>query len=154
MATIIVDSNSYVTVAEATAYFDDRFGFDKWNDVTDKEKVLISATQLLDSLCKWEGLLVDPAQLLAFPRLPVGNPTPKAIKDAQCEIAYKIIDTGSTSTDGGDGLKSLKAGSVQLDFKASTPDNPLINDLVRSLIAPYSFGCKSGDTRVISVFRM
>lgn len=136
---IDVGTNSYVTVEEADAYFSDRYGYDKWASETNKEGALISATQQLDNLCVWSGFKVDSEQDLAFPRNPDANPVPRAVKDAQCEITYAIVDTESTSTSADDALAELKAGSVTLKFDAdsSTQSNPLISGLTIKLLAPY-----------------
>ena len=141
--TLEVGTNSYVTVAEADAYFADLYDRDKWASEANKEGALISATQQLDLLCDWYGWKSDADQVLEFPRVPDADPVPQAVKDAQCEIAYAIIDAGSVSTEGGDPLAELKAGSVTLKFDPKATSNPIINDLTIKLLAPYgrcSFG--------------
>ena len=145
---ITVGTNSYLTEEDATLYFADKFGYDKWSGEANKPGALISATQQLDLLCNWHGLKSDSDQNLEFPRSYVtlevdSDPVPQAVKDAQCEIAYSIVDTASVSTDIDDSLTELKAGSVNMKFKATAARNPLINDLVVKLLAPYgscSFG--------------
>jgi hypothetical protein len=61
--------NSYVTVAEADAYLNERLGSEKWvaSDVSTKEAALITATHILDSF-NWIGESVSSEQFLAFPR--------------------------------------------------------------------------------------
>lgn len=149
--TLAVGTNSYVTVAEADAYFTDRFGYDKWASETAQEAALVSAAQQLDLLCIWYGYLVDDEQLLAFPRNPDADPVPQDVKDAQCEIAYAIVDTGSTSTSADDALSELKAGSVTLKFDANsaTEDNPLINSLTIKLLSPYGLCYGAGKVPMV-----
>jgi len=138
MATIVVGTNSYVTAAECTTYAADRYGYGAWATETNKEEALISATQQLDVLCDWYGTKSDTDQTLEFPRNSVdADPVPQAVKDAQCEIAFAIVTTGAVVTVADDALTELKAGSVTMKFKATSPNNPLINDLVTKLMTPY-----------------
>jgi len=150
--TITVGENSYVTIQEADDYFADKYGYDKWSTEPNKEGALISAAQQLDIRCTWFDSPVAADQAMAFPRTPGANPTPQNIKDAQCEIAYRIVDTGSTQTNSGDPLTELKAGSVTLKFKASSSSNPLINDLTSNLLSPYGL-CSGGSTKLIPIER-
>ena len=150
---LVVDENTYVTEAEATAYFAARYGFSEWVAETNKEGALISAAQQLDIGCQWFGYPVDDDQLLAFPRLPDADPTPQAVKDAQCEIAYKIVETGETTTDGGDALTKLKAGSVELEFKATSTGNPLVNSLTTSLLSQFGLCMGGGGTKLVPMER-
>lgn len=151
--TITTDVDTYATLAEANAYFESLYGFPKWAPLTDpvKEQVLRSAFQQENNLCAWYGNPVDEEQAGAFPRTPDANPTPQAAKDAQCEIAYAIVDTGSVSTDPDDPLTELKAGSVTMKFKTGVSGNPLINDLVVDLLRPYGLCSGNGSTKLIPI---
>ncbi len=149
---VIVGTNSYITVAEADAYFAERYGYDKWDLEPDKEGALISATQNLDMMCTWLGTKCDDSQALAFPRTPDCPEVPQDIMDAQCEVAYNIVNQGSVSQDAGDPLTELKAGSVTLKFEASSPNNPLRSGLVDNLISGYGL-CGGGSTRIIPMER-
>jgi hypothetical protein len=151
--TAVIGTNSYVNVIEATAYFADKYGYTLWAGESDKDGALVSACQQLDNMCDWYGSKVSDSQALAFPRTPDANPIPQVIKDAQCEIAYNIVSTGSVSTDGGDPLTELKAGSVQLKFDAKSTGNPLVNDLISRLLAPYGLCAGGGGTTLISIKR-
>lgn len=157
--TIVINENSYVDIAEADAYFLDRYGYDLWAPQTDpqKESALISAAQYLDSLCAWHGTPVDSAQLMAFPRNPDANPTPQSIKNAQCEIAYGMVSSGSAN-DGGsteDVLTKLKAGDVELEFKGDVnPTSSLTTDYTKSLLRPYGSCTFGGSTsRQVDIWR-
>jgi len=139
--TITVGTDTYVTVLEADAYFSVRYGYESWAllDEPTKEKALVSAFSQMNAMCKWYTEYEDPY--------------PQGIKDAQCEIAFAITTTGSTSTEGGDDLEELKAGSVTLKFKATSTDNPLVNDLTSSLLAEYGMCSGTGGTRQIPIGR-
>ena len=153
--TATVGTNSYVNESEADTYFADKFGYDNWGTATsaNKNASLVSATQQLDLLCSWYGYKTDTDQLLAFPRLPDADPVPQAVKDAQCEIAYGIITSGSTSIEGGDPLTELKAGSVTLKFDAGSTPNPIINDLATKLLSQYGLCSGTGSTKIVQMVR-
>jgi len=138
---IIVGTDTYVTVLEADAYFAARYGYDSWAllDEATKEQALVSAFSQMNAMCAWYFDMFDPY--------------PQNIKDAQCEIAFAITVTGSTSTDGGDPLTELKAGSVTLKFDAGSSGNPLVNDLTSSLLADYGMCSGSGSTKLVPMER-
>jgi len=130
--------NTYVTVQEADDYFLARYGYESWAllDELVKEQALVSAFSQMNAMCKWYTVPTDPY--------------PQGMKDAQCEIAYAITVTGSTSTDAGDPLSELKAGSVTLKFEAGSGSNPLVNDITSQLLAEYGMcSASSGGTSII-----
>ncbi len=150
---IIVGTNSYVTEAEATAYFADRVGYTSWTAYVNKVQALISATQVLDLYCEWYGWPISEDQLLAFPRGPLWEDVPVAVKNSQCEIAYLISVTGSVDLVPDDALEMLKAGSVQLEFRATAPQNPIVNKLVDKMLKPYGMCSGSGSAQMIPMER-
>lgn len=152
--TATIGVNSYVDVAEADAYFSATFDNPGWSAITDKDGALVSARQQLDNMCQWFGYPSVDGQALAFPRLPDADPVPQVVKDAQCEIALQIGTQGSTSTDSGDPLEELKAGSVTLKFKTSGgSSNPLQTDLITSLLKQYGLCQGGGSTRLVPIMR-
>lgn len=153
--TAIVGTNSYVDVAEAGAYFADTYDADKWEAETNKDGALVSAAQQLDLMCEWFGYPSADDQTLAFPRLPDADPVPQAIKDAQCQIALNISQTKSTSTDSGDPLSEMKAGSVTMKWEVSAgaSSNPLTNDQIQGLLKPYGFCQGGGSTTLTPILR-
>lgn len=157
--TLVKGENSYVDVADADAYFLNRYGYDQWAGQTNeqKEAALISAADYLDSLCNWYGSPVDPAQPMAFPRTPDADPTPAGIKTAQMEIAYGMVLSGSASDTGSteDVLTKLKAGDVELEFKGDVnPTSSLTSDYTKSLLRPYGTCHFSGaKSRIVDVWR-
>ena len=67
-------ANSYVSVADADAYFANLLSFDQWDGLGDedtKARALITATAALDQLTFW-GDAVTTTQALRFPRRYVG----------------------------------------------------------------------------------
>lgn len=79
-------SNSYVTLAEANQYFDDRPGSTTWTSATDDQKsqALLYATKMIDKLNAFQGEKSVVGQALAFPRqyLPDPDPDVKFTADA------------------------------------------------------------------------
>ena len=96
---LIVDTNSYVDISYADAYFEDKFGA-TWSSIltTDKSKLLVTATRILDNFFSWIGEKYDEDQALEFPRYeddPDDSIVPTKIKQAQCELAQYIYDNGT-----------------------------------------------------------
>lgn len=80
MAKLIVGTNSWVTVAEADAYMDSRFGsWEFWDDDINKEAALITAYKKITQ----SGFFAD------LPTVANDN-----MKDAQCEMALYLIMEG------------------------------------------------------------
>jgi len=155
----------YNTVEEATGYFSERYGFDLWAEqsVPVQTSALVSANQILDLLAEWYGTKVDIDQDNEFPRSGLtftvkvdDNGIPLDIKYCECEIAFKIVETGSTSTLADDSLEELKAGPASLKFKAMVKSNPLVNGIVKKLLTKYGlceFNLQQGTTKSIPVLR-
>ena len=134
---ITVGEDTYVTVAEADTYFTTRYGYDLWDALTEpnKESALVSAAAQLDVMCLWYGSPSEDDQDMAFPRTPDADPTPQAIKDAQCEMAYSIVAAGSADVNAADPVTRLKAGDVELEFKvAGGQTSTLVNDYTKNLL--------------------
>ena len=96
--------NSYVTVSEANAYFENRLNSSLWDDADDgtKSQSLVTATSILDSF-DWQGIIADETQKLAFPRIgtyfdnkigyeiQIGSGIPERISIATFELAYHLL---------------------------------------------------------------
>ncbi|ADD94409.1 hypothetical protein [uncultured phage MedDCM-OCT-S05-C353] len=121
-------ANSFVTLAEADAYFETVPSSTNWDDKTDdqKNRALISATRWIDTL-NFYGERCDNGQALSWPRNDyhvdrvelVCTSIPNDIKYATYELANALAnDTDSiTGTTGDTGLyKSVKLGR----WKSST----------------------------------
>ena len=87
--TLELYKNTFVTLEEAEAYFDERFGSDKWveSDNLAKEKLLITASKKISAL-DFVGSPLEVGQKMAFPR---NFELPQDIKDAVCEEAYILL---------------------------------------------------------------
>jgi hypothetical protein len=126
-------SNSYITLAEADQFVDDRpAASSTWASATDAEKTqaILWATKLMDRLIDWEGQVVDGVQSLDWPRNGLIYPSgyavesdiiPVEIKDATAEFARQLLDedrSGDSAVET-QGLTSLRVGPIALTFKDS-----------------------------------
>ncbi len=76
--TLIVGENSYLTLEQSNAYINTHFPSDHpqiitWQALTteEQESHLLNATQAIESI-RWAGQIMDPTQMLAFPRQRAG----------------------------------------------------------------------------------
>ena len=66
---LVLNTNSYVTIADADAYFETRIDSASWTSAPDstREEALVTATQIIDNN-PWIGSAVSSSQALAWPR--------------------------------------------------------------------------------------
>jgi len=125
---LVKGTNSYVTVAEADAYFLGRIAATLWESALtqNKEKALITATRLLDEM-SWTGVAVSDAQTLAFPRDGVyfdalygceivlsSSYIPDRIINATYELALHLLQNEDVLEDTGD-VRSMSIGNISLN---------------------------------------
>jgi hypothetical protein len=112
------NANSYVSLAEASNYFEARLNGESWFAESEirQPQALLEAAQRLDQV-NWLGAKVDTVQALAWPRIGVAkrdgadfytytwagswpasygeqyrtDEIPKVVKDAQCELAFAYL---------------------------------------------------------------
>lgn len=130
--TIALYKNSFVTMDEAQAYFDERFDSQIWLEISneDKEKLLITATKKINTF-DFCGDKEDKSQDLEFPR---DFGTPQDIKDAVCEEALQIAknekDPHAKNKEQGIASISLGAGSVSYNAEAKSEESKLLTSAV------------------------
>jgi hypothetical protein len=151
-------SNSYVTLAQADQYHDNRVASSTtWGDSSENNKIraILWATELLESLYDWNGAVTITTQKLAWPRSGLWNRNgyaldedtlPEPIRDATAEFARQLLvsrraDDNPTEAES---LTNLKAGSISLTF--DDPYNKIIPDVVYHLI-PEMWGTPRGRLR-------
>lgn len=152
-------ANSFVTVADADAYFAGRPFSTGWRDEdTDNKAVFLKAACELMQDFQWLGSRVNPAptQALAWPRVNCPNPDqvpndwgrnyafnsdviPQRVKDAQCEIAEAIRAGGADGPLMGGapmgGFTSLKLGDLTIAATSTaTVTSPLQLKRVQQLL--------------------
>jgi hypothetical protein len=141
--------NSYVTVAEANTYLDNKLDVAAWTSAADLEKAqaLCTATSMLDGL-NWIGVAVSDSQALSFPRS--GNyfdpriglevvldevAAPQRIIDATIEQAYHLLNNDGLNDDTGS-VRDLSIGSINLsNVRAASKFSPIVERLIKPLRA-------------------
>ena len=134
-------ANSYVTLAEADAYFETVPDSSTWTDKTDdqKNRALISATRWIDAL-SFYGDRCTETQALKWPREDykvdgiklVCTLIPQQVKVATYELARAFAnDTDSiTGTNGTSGLyDEVELGELKVKYKDSSTTPGLINNI-------------------------
>ena len=132
--TLIVGTNTYVTRADASTYFEGRLGASAWDDAdaTDQDKALVQATRAVQSLT-FKGRKADTTQALAFPRcyprddryytrssehqfedppyprMICDETVPQVVIDAVCEEALQLLTDSSA---GGNERLAMQAQGV------------------------------------------
>lgn len=125
-------ANAYISRAEADQYHEDRPAVGTtWSSATtdNKDKAILWATRLLDDSFCWYGTVHVDTQRLLWPRAGLlkkntwgaldHETIPEEIKFATAEFARQLLvaDRAGDSDVETQGIKSLKAGSVALEFR-------------------------------------
>jgi len=149
---LVLNTNSYVEIADADTYFETRIDNANWFDASDdiKEQALVTATQIVDDHA-WIGSAVSSSQALAWPRknaryhnarmgfyvTPGETEIPTMVKTAVYEQALHLVNnedllTGSTQT-----FESISVGSISIsDSNGDVTRTPMKNSLVLKAIKP------------------
>jgi hypothetical protein len=133
------DSNTYIGLADADAYFEGRLHAEAWTAADDptKSAALVHAARMLDQYISWLGEKSNTDQAMEWPRWGVyldgsvyymtpnqpaawvyaidSDTIPRVLKDAQCELALVLIGQDTQSLPDTAGLSSISvAGAVDL----------------------------------------
>ncbi len=146
MALIVIiggtESDSFVTLAEFTAYAT-KMGWTIGRTDDENEQALRRAAQSLTRQHMFRGYRQYQFQALSFPRVRMGlvrgwpvNPDtiPQDIKDAQCELAYLILNGLDPFETIEQSVTRAKAGPVEVETVAT--GRPRIIALT-GLLGPY-----------------
>jgi hypothetical protein len=125
-------ANSYSSLSEANTYHSTRLHNAEWSAASNatREQALMMATSYLDAL-GWKGTKFSSEQALRWPRsgvldldgqeYSIGS-IPKPLLKATAEMAWELIKSDRTVDPDSSGLKSVKAGPVEVEFdKMTTP---------------------------------
>lgn len=143
-------ANSYVTLAEAIAYFEGRLFADAWTSasVADQNAALVWAASIIDTRVRWKGTLPTYTQSRAWPRAQVDDPiandgrwidstiVPKAIKDAQCEMSMSLLTADRTADPDLAGYTNIQVGSLSIGVDKSTVAKTLPTGVIE-MLSPY-----------------
>lgn len=160
MTTVVADvglatANSYVTVAEADAYFSDSFGRPLWitpaTTADVKATLVVYASRLLDQYMEWAGSRATDTQSMEWPRIGAydrfgamipSDQIPKQVKYAVFELAYYALENNGLSF-ADQTIDSVKVGSIQVEFTPKSTDAGIpkfIENLLSGLGMPIIVG--------------
>lgn len=116
--------NSYVSILEASEYFENRGHAEDWEDVVNQEAFLISATNQIDWFMVFLGSKVASTQPLEWPRVdcydsknqayvPIDE-IPTKVKHAVMELSIASIDEDRMADSDMAGLQEVKVGSLKV----------------------------------------
>lgn len=140
------DSNTYIDLAYANQYFEDRLDSDYWSNADDnkRNKAILMSTRILDTYAIWLGQKTEEDQALKFPRYGLEddgyvidfNVVPVKIQEAQAELCLFLLTSNRTADKDGVGLKELGVDKIKLVFDK---DDKLevLPESVLNLIAPF-----------------
>ena len=135
-------ANSYVTLAEADAYFETVPSSTQWDNKQDdkKNRALIAATRWIDSFVFF-GDRCDHGQALKFPRNNYQvddvelacTAIPNNIKYAQYELARALANdtdamTGNVGTNGN--IAEAKLGDLQVKYNLASQGTGSVNNIM------------------------
>jgi hypothetical protein len=151
-------SNSYVTLADADAYFETTPDSGTWTDKTNdqKNRALISATRWIDALSFYGDRCTD-TQALKWPREDYTvdgvdlacTLIPDGIKTATYELARAFANdtTAITGTSGTTGIyDEVKLGDLQVKYNKTSQTSGVINNIfdvypwLQTYLGPYCMG--------------
>jgi len=140
---LVLNTNSYVTIADADTYFETRIDSAEWETADDetKEQALVTATQLIDER-HWIGAAVSSSQALAWPRknaiyydprmgqqITVANDeVPSQVKIAVYEQALHLVQNEDLLAQKIQTFESISVGSISLSDSN--------NDVTKTSITP------------------
>lgn len=156
------DANSYVTVAEANAYFSDRVHSSAWDDFDDKASALVTASQMLDWYVRWKGYKSTSEQSMGWPRINVvrkdGTEVPSDIilpevKVAAYELALSSLEADRTADDPMAGIEQIKAGSLMVKADNGDADSTAADVIPEKVWRILSDLYMRGDLAVVRLMR-
>lgn len=155
------DSNSYVTVAEATTYQEANPYGSAWAAYSETKKAqgVITASRILDQQFQWNGYKSNAAQAMQWPRMLCPDPDsinqavpgstvlndgmlaedaiPKAIKEAVCALALVVHLTNRESDPQGEGISSFTLdGVMSVSFDKETRQ-PILPEWMTASLSKY-----------------
>lgn len=166
--TVTVGTNSYISVADATAYFSERLYASAWTgaNADDQAKALIMATKRIDRQ-KIRGIKAVSNQTLEFPRTvyAYGDTFPQPVVgahyeygpgwivedevsqdvlDAVCEEALALLAGGATAKQRAElqaqGVKSFSIGKLSETFVVGTSGERIQSPEAKQLLQRYLSG--------------
>ena len=157
---LTIGENTYVTLADAEAYFAGRLYAGAWNDTTDSDKAraLISATRSVENLTiKFRRTV--PTQTLNFPRRIIRDiatmddwqwiysvyddtKVPQEVKDSECEEAFALLRYGDSERLRlqQQGVTSITLGKMQEQYGSGHSQMGLLSADAYRMMTPWIAG--------------
>lgn len=174
----LANSNSYISLSDAQAYFAARLWSSGFTGATtdNQSLAILTATKVIDQLVKFYGFKKTDAQALQWPRYRVPDPDiggnfgygvgvppisgpwiadnviPKKLKDCVCELAIVLLKSDRTAEPGQRGINkvSLGKGAISTEFDPLRAPMP-IPDFIKAILSVY--GSIRGDSINVKVQR-
>lgn len=157
---LVLNTNSYVLIADADTYFETRIDSANWVTSSDeiKEQALVTATLLIDDN-SWIGSAVSSSQALAWPRknaiynddrlgLQVTiaeSEIPSRVKTAVYEQALHLINNEDVLMGQSQTFESISVGSISIsDSNGDTTRTPMKPSTALKPIRPLIIRGSSG----------
>lgn len=134
-------ANTYVSVEEASAYFETRLNASSWVDALSsiQESALITASNYLDQNFDWEGCKVFDAQSMDWPRSGVVS------CDAGCDVTCNNVCGSSVAYIDSDSIPDqIKDATLEMSLN-------LLNNNTEADMANVNRGIKTAKVDVLSV---
>jgi len=146
----LVNSESYISVADATTYHANRANSD-WLLITDKEAALRKATEYMLQVYRfnWTGYRAVTTQALDWPRSMVylndyaeeisvsSTIVPNEVKNACAELALKTYTDPLLLQDTTDNVVKEVIGPITVQYSDSSADKYKSYSAVNSMLRPY-----------------
>lgn len=140
------DANSYVDLDFADDYLSiNAFVATQWAAQEDeaKEKLLVRASGMLDTLVLWNGTRVDDDSGLRWPRSGVydadgfqipDDVIPDVLKEAVCELAGYLMSSDWSQASSTRGIKEIQVDVIQINYDTDVT-RPSLPDYIIQMLA-------------------
>lgn len=128
----LTTATSLLSVADADAYFEDRFITTWVGNAIQKQAALVKATDYVEATYTFRGQPVRSDQALSWPRTDAwdknglllrADTVPQPVKAAVAELALLALSAPLvTNVKGDDRVSKVKAGSVEVEYEAGAKD--------------------------------
>lgn len=142
----LANANAYANAADGDAYHEGHLYASAWTAASagNKDAALVMATRLIDGQYQFNGVKANEAQALQWPRRQCRIPdyedelpadvVPKAVIEATCELARKLLVVDRTAAPPGEGLKYENVGPNQTGYDKSDK-RPVISQVAQAMLA-------------------
>jgi hypothetical protein len=137
-----IDANSYVTVAQADAFFAGELGTAAWDALTTaaaKERALRAATTWLDRIETYVGTRTTEVQALKWPRIAPrideqfveAYEMPPRLIRATCRLALGLLETGAQAPRAQREAVREKVGPIEIEYATGSVSGETFVGLAR-----------------------